>query len=299
MIPNAYRQANQLTFPACLSTASPHYPLLAALHNSTLTIHSTDTHTILLSISLDPTFAAHCTHLRWYCHPQSASTSSPPPPRLLLASRTTIHIYDAHSAHYHATVSNAALPTAAPAHLAFLSPDTLLLTPSFASKSTLWDLRSGAGIEVRDPKALLRARDACAVRPGSGHVALLTRPAGGRDVVVVLSPDGTGDVQACFVVRECCDARGLRWSERGEWLVVWEAGALGAVVAVYTPEGMLFRRWEEEVKGEEVGLGVERVEWCGGKLCLGMGDGRIVVLDGRTVSEDYPHSYTLCSTPPV
>ena len=165
----------------------------------------------------------------------------------------------------------------------------MLVTPDLAPKSTIWDLRTGTGVEVRDPKPGLRA-NGYNVRPGSGHVALLTRPvsAAQRDVVVILGsgPEGPGRrVEAEFAL-DTYDARGVRWSRDGKWLAVWDAPSMGPGVWVYSADGSLLKRWDDGGGGEEgVGLGIEKVEWdVEGRLIMGMGDGRVVLLGGRIVS---------------
>ena len=201
-----------------------------------------------------------------------------------------LHVLDAHDPSYHASIAHPFAPTSRLAHASLLSPHEVLAIPDLAPRATLWDLRSGRGVEIRDPKTLGRrggaaAASAFAVRPRSGHVAVLTRLAG-RDIVVVLGPPGKREVEASFELA-VADARGLRWSAEGRWLAAWEAASGGAAVALYTPDGQLFKVWRDEGGAEGVSLGIERCEWCGERLCVGLGDGRVVVLAGRAVSLCY------------
>ena len=145
------------------------------------------------------------------------------------------------------------------------------------------------GVEVRDPKIGLRT-SGYNIRSGSGHVALLTRPesAAQRDVVVILGPEQGGvarEVEVEFVL-DTYDARGIRWSRDGRWIAIWDAASMGPSLWVFTAVGELYKRWDDAGGGEdEVRLGIEKVDWdLEGRICIGMADGRIVLLSAGTVS---------------
>ena len=208
--------------------------------------------------------------------------------RLLLASDTALHVIDVQDPAYHASVTHPFTPTSRLAYATLISPKEVLMVPELAPRATLWDMRIGKGVEIRDIKTLSRNEGGTAgvfaVRPRSGHIAALTRPAG-KDVVVILEPRGKRGVEAQFeVTGAVTDARGLRWSADGRWLAVWETASAGGVVAVYTPDGQLFKVWRDGGGQDGVSLGVERCEWCGERLCLGLADGRVIVLAGQRVS---------------
>ena len=101
-------------------------------------------------------------------------------------------------------------------------------------------------------------------------------------MIVVLAPQ-TREVEASFTA-ETSDAKGIRWSSDGALLAVWEAVGMAATVHIYTADGQLFKKWaDEQPRDDDVGLGVERIEWAGQNLCIGMGDGRVIILGGKTV----------------
>ena len=289
--------------PGSLFATSPTHPILAALHHNTICIYSTDNDSasanspasLIQIIPIDPSHASSCTSIRFYRPPSDphAKQNTPQPARLLLASDTALHIYDALDLFYHASITNAAFPSFRITEASLISEEEVLVTPDLAPQSTIWDLRTTTGLQIRNPKPGLRA-NGYSIRPnGVRHVALLTRPASAaqRDVVVILSPrpQGTGRMLEGEFALDTYDARGIRWSRDGKWLAVWDAPSMGPGVWVYAAEGSLLKKWDDGRGGQDgVGLGVEKVEWdIEGRLVVGMGDGRVVLLGGKSVSLVY------------
>lgn len=147
---------------------------------------------------------------------------------------------------------------------------------------------------MRDPKiAVLRKHEhAYSYRQQTGHLALLTRPAA-QDIVTLHAP-GKYEVVGSFAV-PMVDAQGVRWSEDGRWVGVWEAAGAGCKVVVYTADGCLYRCYygaggggggEGEGEGGQVGgLGVRGIEWSpsGEYLAVAGFDGRVTLLGTTTV----------------
>ena len=182
-----------------------------------------------------------------------------------------------------------AAPTSRIAHASLVSPDEVLVYTDFALKATIWDLRTGAGVEIRDPKITSRIVAGYDIRPTTNHLAMLART-GAKDMVVVFSP-GKREVESTWTA-DTIDAKGIKWSPDGLWLVVWESGSMGIGVFVYTADGQLFRRWEGQIQGadddgahiEDIGVGVERCEWsANGDLWVATGNGKVVLLAAKKV----------------
>lgn len=207
---------------------------------------------------------------------------------MLLANDTTVHVFDADNQSYHAVISNAPAPTSRIAHLAFVSPDEVLVYADFGLKVTLWDLRTGVGLEIRDPKIIIRPGSGYDIRHKTGHLAVLAKQ-GAKDVVLVFSP-AKRELEATWTV-DTVDARGLRWSLDGLWVAIWDSSAMGPSIFIYTADGQLFRRWNgtQQHGDEDVGVGVERCEWDeNGGLWVALGDERVLNLGGKTVGTIIP-----------
>lgn len=254
------------------------------MQTKSLQIYDTGTFHIVQSIALEADFASKAKTLR-FGGTRASST------RLILASDTTIHIYDTVDQTYHVTVQAAAHPTGRISLLGSISRDEVLVFPDFSVKATIWNLSSGQGVEVRDPKSR-RGASCYSLRPQSNHLALLTRTAAGKDHVLVLGP-ATRAIEASFQL-DTQDAHGIRWSPDGRWLVAWEAPNLGLGVWVYTADGQLFRQWTRAAdKDVDMMMGARICEWDASSswLLVGSSTGEIVGLRARTVR--FP-TFSLC-----
>jgi hypothetical protein len=200
----------------------------------------------------------------------------------LLANDTDVHIYDAFDARYHASISAACLPPSRIAHVGFVTANEVIVFADFNVKATIYDLQTGLGTEVRDPKSQ-RGSAGYSIRPRTSHLAMLAR-VGVKDMVLILEP-GKREVEASFAL-ESLDAQSIRWSGDGRWLTIWDTPGMGGVVWIYTADGQLFRTWNygKEVQ-DNLSLGIRMCEWSakGDWLFAGTGDGKIVGLGGRNV----------------
>ena len=232
-------------------------------------------------------------------------------PRILLASPTTVHIFSAllETPSFHASILNAASPSVSLQSAIFLTIDEVLLIPELAPRLTIRNLVTGFGVELRDVKHTNSTRRSegkilsYSIRKKSGHVAFLTRPSVGKDVVVILSPqqdqnNGTRIVELEFPVTTS-DAIGLLFSPDGAWLAILDSAPAGVsheptngpggAVYIYTPTGKLYRQWKgsSESQDPELDLGVERIEWIAdNRLAIATVDGRVVILAARTFEEE-------------
>ncbi len=275
------------SFPSCASLRSLTYTeashhshpspdglYIATLLSTRLQIRSSRSLATVRTISLPPDFASHIPTIRWshvhrprdtsepqHTHParNNADPTGTYPLRILLATDTTLRIWTLHDPASHATIN---LPSK-PASVAFgHTSSQILVFSDFGLKLTIWFLNTGKSVEIRDPKPLPHGNNHT-YRPGTGHLALLTRP-GAQDVVTLHAQDSY-DVVGGFKV-PVVDAQGIKWSPDGRWLVVWEAASAGLKVLVYTADGHLYRvyRGGEHEDGDGCGLSVRGVEWSPG-----------------------------------
>ena len=298
--------------------ASLHYPLVATLTGSTLNIYETPlarSHNLeyahpVNQITLDPTFATEIRSI-------SFSPHHPVGPRILLASTTTVHVYSAlpEPRPFHASILNAASPSTSLHNASFLTAEEVILVPELAPRITIRDVTTGLGIELRDAKhtgtngslSTQNAPRICgySIRC-SGHVAFLTRPSVGKDLIVVFVPrmphsDGLGrrDIEVEFLVATS-DALGLSFSSNGTWLAVWDTPtaktnpgsssdlASGAVY-IYTTTGTLYKQFNDFRIAEksDLSLGIERIQWLAdNRLAVATIDGCVLILAAETFERE-------------
>ncbi|KAF2749872.1 hypothetical protein M011DRAFT_439249 [Sporormia fimetaria CBS 119925] len=174
--------------------------------------------------------------------------------------------------------------------------DEVVVFSDFASKATVWCLRTGRTVEIKDPKFLGREGRGWGYRPnrdketqGRGKLlAFLCRTAG-QDILLVLAPKSYNVLKR--VELPTVDAAGIKWSRDGRWIVVWDAASAGYRLHIYTADGHLYRTITRE-QNEELdrwgieGLGVKSVEWAPGNgwLAVGGWDRRVRILFTRTFS---------------
>ncbi len=146
---------------------------------------------------------------------------------------------------FRAVIRHPSLPVVAkPTYVAFgSSDDHVYLCSAHGIKFAVFDLRTGKTVAISNPKLFASAvvcRRGFSVRPGSRHLALLTRT-GGKDWVSVHDPTSTAPVASW--APDTVDAQGLTWSPDGRWQVVWESAAQGRKVVFFTPDGHHFKTW--------------------------------------------------------
>ncbi|KZL70817.1 WD40 domain-containing protein, partial [Colletotrichum tofieldiae] len=256
--------------PHCAS--SPDGNLIATLSPTNISVRSVETletiHSVKLSSKLGPPYA-----LRW----------SPSSRRILACFAEEIHVYSASAPGYHAVIRNPATPNLKPTFVQFGSSDTeVFMCSSYGLKFSIFDMATSRTVEISNPKfhQAAAASRGFVLRPGSAHLAILTRVAG-KDIVSIHHPK-TREVLRSWQP-DTTDAQGLAWTPDGRWLVMWESAGQGHKILFYTSDGHLFKTWsgpspvEAEDQHYELGAGV--------KVCQTSPDGaRIAVCDHtRTV----------------
>ncbi|KAL0930839.1 WD40 domain-containing protein [Colletotrichum truncatum] len=251
--------------PHCVS--SPDGTLIATLTTDSISIRSIETLETIHSVKL-PSKVGLANAFLW----------SPSSRRVLASFADQIHVYSAHEPGYHAVIRNPASPNFKPTFVQFGSSDNeVLMCSSFGLKFSVFDLTTSKTVEIGNPKfhQAAAASRGFALRPGSGHLALLTRVTG-KDIVSIHHPT-TREVQRSWHP-ETVDAQGLAWTPDGRWLIIWESAAQGHKILFYTSDGHLFKTWagpasfETEDKHFDLGAGV--------KLCQLSPDGaRMAVCD--------------------
>ena len=152
---------------------------------------------------------------------------------------------------FRAVIRNPSLPVVAtPAYVGFgPDDDQVYLCSAFGIKFAVFHLQTGKTVEIANPKLFSSAsvcRRGFSLRPGSHHLAILTRTAG-KDWVSVHDPDSVAVVESW--APSTLDAQGIVWSPDGRWLVIWDSPAHGHKLLFYTPDGYLFKTWTGELPG--------------------------------------------------
>ncbi|KAM5351575.1 hypothetical protein ACJ41O_004298 [Fusarium nematophilum] len=211
--------------------ASPDGSLIATLSSQSITVRSTRTLSIAHLIKLPPDFPTPVSTLAW------APSSS----RILVASADQIHVFSTTDSSFHATIRNPAAGGGKPALVQFGAHDNeVFACAAFGLKFVIFDLSTSKAIEISNPKFHLpsSASGGYSVRPGTSHLAILTRTSG-RDAISIHHP-GTRQVLRSWYP-ETADAHGLTWTPDGHWLLLWESPAHGHRLLLYTPDGQFFR----------------------------------------------------------
>ncbi|KAI8251496.1 WD repeat-containing protein WRAP73 [Colletotrichum sp. SAR11_239] len=236
--------------PHCV--ASPDGTLIATLTTGSISFRSIET--------LETT---HSVRLPSKLGPANAFLWSPSSRRVLVSFAESIHVYSALESGYRAVVRNPASPNFKPTFVQFGASDSeILMCSSFGLKFSVFDLTTSRAVEIGSPKfhQPTSALRGFALRPGSGHLALLTRVAG-KDIVSIHHPTTRG-VQRSWHP-ETVDAQGLTWTPDGRRLIMWESAAQGHKVLFYTADGHLLNTWsgpsafEPEEKHFDLGAGVK------------------------------------------
>ena len=248
---------------------------------------------IVHNVQLGSQATARYKYLQWFPSRRNHHTANgdesqnriPTGQRLLVATEDDVHVYDMRDLQWHAQISGASSNTGKIADISFgWTHDEIMIFSDFGLKMTLWSLRTSRGVEIRDPKT---SSSCHSLRPGSGHLAVVTRPTT-RDMVMVLTPF-THELEKSFTLATI-DAQGLKWSPDGKWLVAWDAASMGYALYVYTPDGQLFKTYNGFQNLENPEFGISTVEWdlSGRYLAMGSYENRITLLHNQTVRGPYP-----------
>ncbi|KAL1897201.1 hypothetical protein Cpir12675_002458 [Ceratocystis pirilliformis] len=219
------------TSPFCV--ASPDGLLLAILQQARIVVREITTLQIVHEISIPNDAASSAFGLVW----------APSSTKVLVAAGDKLLVYSALDSSFQATVKNPASSSAKPTHVQFGPTDSEVAVFShFGLKLALVNLATSSVVEVTNPKfhqppSVSRG---ISFRPGSHHLALLTRT-NGKDSISIHLP-GSRSVERAFHP-DTVDAQGVLWASKGRWLIVWESAAHGHKMLMYTPDGHLFNTW--------------------------------------------------------
>ncbi|KAL8689132.1 MAG: hypothetical protein Q9218_005129 [Villophora microphyllina] len=288
MVPLRQRQASK---HFVLPVPSVDGDQIAIIADADLSIRSSANGHIIQSYILPPGFSHSCRFIRWYpaTRAKGSTTGSDGHvtghaagglSRLLLADDARIMIYDVTKTQVYAEITGATTLTKLAGIEFGYTLDEVMVFSDFGWKLQIWSLMTKRAIEIKDPKSVTSSYS---YRPGTGHLALLTRPAA-HDMLLIMAP-GCYEVLATWELATV-DARGVRYSPDGNWLVVWDAASAGCRVLFLTADGHHFKTYS--MPQHELNLGVSCVQWSPLGDCLAIGDygGDVTVLPKNTVRID-------------
>lgn len=254
---------------------SPDGGLFATLQQSRLVIFSSHNREVVRIFPLPHDFVSRCRFLRWYKikdltrdgTKEQGNGHCRPPGRILLADDDTVRVYDISDPTWHAVIDKAASNFGRIAEVAFVhTTDEVVVFSDFGIKLTIWSLLTSRGVEIRDPKYMVKCYHS---RPRMGHLAILTRPAA-QDVLMLLQPGSHELVRS--VEMPTIDAQEVAWSPDGNWLVLRDAASSGYKVLVYTADGHLYKTISSGRHDVDMSLGVKCMQWNPSTGTLAVGD---------------------------
>jgi len=200
--------------------------------------------------------------------------------RILLANDDNIRVYDVNDANWSGMIEHAASNCGRYADVGFgHNSNELLLFSDFGVKLTIWSLVTRHGVEIRDPKYMVRCYNH---RPRSGHMAVLTRPYT-HDILMLLNPGDHGLIKSIDL--PTVDAEEVLWSPDGRWLAIRDTPSNGHKVLIYTADGHLFKIYSHDENTNDIGLGIKVVEWNPLHSIFALGDynDKVTILSKNTV----------------
>ena len=265
----------------CLPSPDGNY--IATLFASVVNVRAVRSLEVVNVVKLPQDFSGPVLGFQW----------SPSSRLLLVAGIEQIRVCSALDNSFNATVRNPVPAGTRPAHVGFGASDTeICVISSFGLKLSVFDLTSSKASEIANPKfsSPSTASRGFSFRPGTRHLALLTRSAG-KDMISV--HDYPARQLRLSWAPDTIDAQGVLWSPDGRWLVVWESPALGHKVIFYTADGHLFKSWTgpanpaPEDKDYALGAGVKLVRFSadGHRLSIGDCSKSISMFDMTTAME--------------
>ncbi|KAF2010998.1 TolB, C-terminal domain-containing protein [Aaosphaeria arxii CBS 175.79] len=307
-------------FKASQYLPSPTAAHLACITGTRLQIRCVASNEVIRNIALPASLDVRNARLAWSPpstsprpdNPTSSSAAATPPRtrrrtaprsnRILVAAEETTRVYDLRDQKWSATISNGSGGMGKNVHAVFGgTEDEVVIWSDFASKATVWCLRTGRTVEIKDPKFSGREGKGWGYRPCGAEssetgtvdvrrdgrvLAMLCRSAG-QDVLLIL--DGVKYQVVKRVDLPTVDAVGLKWSLDGRWIAVWDSAASGFQLHVYTADGHLYKTVGREPSDRlsdwtVEGLGIKSVEWVPGNQWLAVGgwDRRVRILSTRT-----------------
>lgn len=256
---------------------------MATLLPSSIVVRSVASLGIIRTIKLASDVACGVTNFMW----------SPSSTRVLVVVADRFHVFSAPSGDFHAFVRIPQPLASKPAFVSFGATDhEVCIFSPFGIKLSVVNLGSSKAVEINNPKFFnaVSASKGYSFRPGTRHLALLTRTAG-RDMVSIHSAD-TREIQRSWYP-ETVDAQGLAWTPDGRWLVVWDSPAHGTRVLFCTHDGHVFKNWHGDVPHsalddmDQYGPGVKTLAFSpnGRYTAVADGPGHISILNDRLVGE--------------
>lgn len=203
--------------------------------------------------------------------PVSGFLWAPSSSKILVSTADQIHIFSAVGSSFRATIRNPASAGGKAPVVHFGARDTEVLACSaFGLKLAILDLSTSKVVEIGNPKFHhpSSASRGFSIRPGTGHLALLTR-VGGKDVVSIHDPV-TRQVERSWCP-ETIDGQGLSWTRDGQWLLMSESPALGRRLFLYTPDGQHFRTIDPS-PDSDLGLGIKTCQLSSNAELCAIGD---------------------------
>ena len=242
---------------------SPDGSLIATLQPSHLLISSSHNREIVRKLSLPHDFVTRCRVLRWYrtnaltgdASKERVNQQCEQIRRILIADDDVVRIYDV-DPKWHSIIDKASSNLGRVAGVAFgYTADEIFVFLDFGVKLTIWSLLTSRGVEIRDPKYAIKCYHH---RPGTGHLAILTRPAA-QDVLMLLEPGSHALIKT--VEMPTIDAQEVTWSSDGNWLAIRDAESSGYKVLIYTADGHLYKIISSSVNDVDLSLGVRCMQW--------------------------------------
>ena len=243
---------------------SPDGSLIATLQSSQLLISSSHNREIVRKLSLPHDLVTRCRFLRWYrtnaltadAAKERGNQQFEQIRRILIADDDVVRIYDVDDPKWHSVIDKASSNLGRVAEVAFgYTADEIFVFSDFGVKLTIWSLLTSRGVEIRDPKYAVKCYHH---RPGTGHLAILTRPAA-QDVLMLLEPGSHTLIKTVEMLT--IDAQEVAWSWDGNWLAIRDAESSGYKVLIYTADGHLYKIISNSVNDVDLSLGVRCMQW--------------------------------------
>lgn len=254
---------------------SPDGGLIATLQRTRLILSSGRSRELVRNIPVPADFISKCRFLRWSRGNDLSNYALQKPEnglceqhwRVLLADHDTVRLYDFNEPSWHAVIDKTAGNLGRAAEVAFgHTKDEVMLFSDFGIKLTIWSLRTSRGVEIRDPKYLVKCYHH---RPRTGHLAVLTRPAA-QDVLMLLQPGSHELVRS--VEMPTIDAQEVAWSPDGNWLAIRDTASSGYKVLIYTADGHLYKTISNSGNDVDISLGAKCMQWNPSAEILAIGD---------------------------
>ncbi|KAI1810319.1 hypothetical protein GGS20DRAFT_206847 [Poronia punctata] len=267
--------------------ASPDGKHVATLLPSSISVRAVPSLDLVRTVKLPSDLSSGVVSFLW----------SPSSTRVLVALVDQVHVFSASGGDFHGCAQVPQPSTVKPAFVSFgATDDEVCVFSPVGLKLSIINLASSKAVEINNPKffGAMSASKGSSFRPGSRHLALLTRVAG-KDMISIHAAE-TRVMQRSWSP-ETVDAQGLAWTPDGKWLVVWDSAAHGTRVLFCTPDGYVFKDWRgvhprnESDDMIQYGPGVKTLTFSpnGQYTAVADGSNRLCILNDRLVEEARLH----------